>query len=66
MGFLHKLGLPRVNSLSLFLPLPPSPFQAEPLERRLSMSTYLSGLLRPMREGGGAPSAIQADTCGLT
>ena len=68
MGFLHKLGLPCVDSLSLFLSLPPSPFQADPLERRLSMSTYLPHLLRPTREGaqGRAPSAIQAGTCGLT
>ena len=70
MGFLHKLGLPHVDSFSLFLPLPPSPFQADPLERRgrLSVSTYLPRLLRPTREGaqGRAPSAIQEGTCGLT
>ena len=68
MGVLNKLGLPRVNSLSLFLPLPPSPFQADPLERRLSMSTYLPRLLRPTQEGaqGRAPSAVQAGICGLT
>ena len=35
---------------------------------RLAMSTYLSQLLRPMREGaqGGAPSTIQMGTSGLT
>ena len=66
MGFLHKLGLPRVDSLSPFLPIPPSPFQADPLQR-LIQSTYLPWLLRPMREGaqGGAPSAIQAGAGGL-
>ena len=35
---------------------------------RLAMSTYLSQLLRPMREGaqGGAPSDIQTGASGLT
>ena len=69
MGFLHKLGLPRVNSLSLFLPLPPSLFQAEFPSGvwRLTVSTYLPWLLRPTQEGaqGGAPSAIQAGAGGL-
>ena len=45
-------------------------FQAEfPSEvRRLTMSTYLSWLLRSMREGaqGGALSTIQTDAGGLT
>ena len=69
MRFLHKLGLPRVDSLSLFLPLPPSPFQADPLECRGSPSLLICpGLLRLSREGaqGGAPSAIQAGAGGLT
>ena len=37
------------------------------LEHRGSLCTYLPGLLRPTREGaqGGAPSTIQAGTCGL-
>ena len=56
-------------SLSLFLPLPPSPFQAEfPSGAwRLTKSTYLPWLLRPMREEaqGGAPSAIQVGAGGL-
>ena len=36
--------------------------------RRLAVSTYLPQLLRSMREGdqGGAPSAIQMGTSGLT
>ena len=53
-----------VSPVSLFLPLPPSPFQAEfpSGAQRLTKSTYLHWLLRPTREGaqGGAPSAIQA------
>ena len=56
-------------SLSLFLPLPPSPFQAEFPSGvwRLAMSTYLPWLLRPTREGaqGRAPSAIQVGAGGL-
>ena len=57
-------------SLSLFLPLPSSPFQAEfPSGAwRLTKSTYLPWLLRPMREGaqGRAPSTIQTGASGLT
>ena len=68
MGFLHKLGLPRVNSLSLFLPLPPSLFQAEFPSGvwKLTTSTYLPWLLRPTREGaqGRAPSPIQVGAGG--
>ena len=69
--FSWKSGFPGVDylSLSLFLPLPPSPFQAEfPFGAwRLTTSTYLPWLLRPRREGaqGVAPSAIQAGTGGL-
>ena len=55
--------------LSLFLPLPSSPFQAEVPSGawRLTKSTYLPWLLRPMREEaqGGAPSAIQMGASGL-
>ena len=51
------------------LSLPPSPFQAEfPSGAwRLAMSTYLSQLLRSMREGaqGRAPSTIQTGASGL-
>ena len=57
------------SSLSLFLPLPPSPFQAEfPSGAwRLAMSTYMLWLLRPMLEGAqGIPSAIQVGAGGLT
>ena len=65
-----KTGFPHVKSLSLFLPLPPSPFQAELPSGvwSLSESTYLPWLLRPTREGaqGGAPSAIQVGAGGLT
>ena len=57
-------------SLSLFLPLPSSPFQAEFPSGvgRLAMSTYLSRLLRSIRERaqGGALSNIQTDASGLT
>ena len=64
-----KTGFPHVNFLSLFLPLPPSPFQAEFPSGpwRLAMSTYLLWLLRPKWEGaqGGAPSTIQAGAYGL-
>ena len=51
-------------SFSLSLPLF---FRLIPWNRRLSVSTYLPGLLRPTREGaqGGEPSAIQAGACGL-
>ena len=68
-GFL-EIGLPPCRlSLSLFLPLPPSPFQAEfPSGAwRLSESTYLPWLLRLTREGaqGRAPSAIQVGAGGL-
>ena len=46
-GFL-EIWLPPVSNLSLSLPLPPSPFQAEFPSRawRLSESTYLPWLLR--------------------
>ena len=68
---LERLVSPMSNLfLSLFLPLPPSPFQPEfpSGAGRLTTSTYLSWLLRPTREGaqGGAPSAIQVGTGGLT
>ena len=57
-------------SLSLFLSLPPSSFQAEFPSGvwRLAMSTYLPWLLRPTLEGaqGEAPSAIQVGAGGLT
>ena len=69
-GFLEIWLPPCQLPLSLFLPLPPSPFQAEfPSGAwRLTTSTYVPWLLRPTREGaqGGAPSAIQADGGGLT
>ena len=56
-------------SLSLFLPLTPSHFQAEFASGvwRLTMYTYLPWLLRPTQEGarGGAPSVIQTGTGGL-
>ena len=55
--------------LSLFLPLPSSPFLAEFPSGvgRLAMSTYLPWLLRPVRDGaqGGALSTIQMDAGGL-
>ena len=64
---LERLVSPNVDFL--FLPLPPSPFQAEFPSGpwRLSESTYLPWLLRSMREGaqGGALSAIQMDAGGL-
>ena len=67
-GFL-EIWLPPVSNLSLSLPLPPSPFQAEFPSGvwRLSKSTYLPWLLRPTREGaqGGAPSTIQVGAGGL-
>ena len=66
-GFL-EIWLP--PCLSLFLPLPPSPFQAEFPSGvwRLTISTYLQCLLRPTREvaQGRAPSAIQVGARGLT
>ena len=67
---LERLVSPMSNLfLSLFLLLPPSPFQAEfpSGAQRLTKSTYLHWLLRPTREGaqGGAPSAIQAGAGGL-
>ena len=48
----HWTGFSLV-SLSLFLPLPPSPFQAEfpSGAGRLATSTYLPWLLRSVREG---------------
>ena len=65
---LERLVSPNVDFL--FLPLPPSPFQAEfPSGAwRLSESTYLPRLLRSTREEaqGGAPPAIQEDAGGLT
>ena len=71
-GFL-EIWLPLFQislSLSLFLPLPPSPFLAEFPSGvgRLAMSTNLPQLLSPMREGaqGGAPSTIQTSANGLT
>ena len=68
-GFLEIWLPPCQLSLSLFLCLPPSPFQAEfPSGAwRLSESTYLPWLLRLTREGaqGRAPSAIQVGTSGL-
>ena len=69
--FSWKSGFPGVDylSLSLFLPLPPSPFQAEfPFGAgRLAMSTYWPQLLRSTREGAQcrAPPAIQEDAGGL-
>ena len=67
--FLGNLA-PPVSNLSLFLPLPPSSFQAEFPSGvwRLAMSTYLPWLLRPTLEGaqGEAPSAIQVGAGGLT
>ena len=68
-GFL-EIWLPLCRlSLSLFLPLPPSPFQAEfPSGAwRLAMSIYLPWLLRPTQEGaqGGAPSTTHAGASGL-
>ena len=68
MGFLHKLGLSRVDSLFLS-PSPSLSFSGRSLgTRRLLVPTYLPGLLRPTRKGaqGGAPSAIQVGVCGLT
>ena len=67
-GSLVRLVSP-VSTLSLFLPLPPSPFQAE-FESgawRLTMYSYLSWILRPMQEGDQdrARSAIQAGAGGL-
>ena len=65
---LESLVSPELT-LSLFLPLPPSPFQAEFTSGawRLTVSTYLLWLLRPKWEGaqGGAPSTIQAGAGGL-
>ena len=59
-----------VSNLSLFFPLPPSPFQAEfpSGKRRLTKSIYLPWLLRSMREEtqGRAPFDIQMDASGLT
>ena len=55
--------------LSLFLPLPSSPFLAEfpSGAGRLATSTKLPRLLSPVREEaqGGAPSAIQVGASGL-
>ena len=66
-GFL-EIWLP--PCLSLFLPLPPSPFQAEFPSGvgRLATPTYLPRLLSPLREGaqGGAPFNIQVGAGGLT
>ena len=56
MGFLHKLGLPHVNSFSLS-PSPSLPFSGWSLgTQRLSVFNFLPGLLRPTQEGaqGGA------------
>ena len=70
--FSWKSGFPGVDylSLSLFLPLPPSPFQAEfPfVVWRLAGSTYLPWLLKHTQEGakGGTPFAIQTGDSGLT
>ena len=68
-SFLEIWFLPCL-SLSLFLPLPPSPSLAEfpSGAGRLATSTNLPRLLSPVREGaqGGAPSAIQASAGGLT
>ena len=68
------IWLPSCLSVSLFLPLPPSPlyskFQAEfpSGAGRLTMSTYLSCLLRPARKGaqGGTPFNIQEGAGGPT
>ena len=49
----------------LLLPLPPSPFQADPLE----CGGYLlarASETHPEGAQGGAPSAIQAGACGPT
>ena len=57
-----------MSIVSLFLLHPSSVFQADALEDiGSSVSTYLSGLLRPTREGaqGRSPSAIQAGAGGL-
>ena len=64
-GFLHKPGLPRVDSFSCSLSLPLL-FRPIPGTQSLIESTYLPGPLRPMGEGaqGGAPSAIQVGACG--
>ena len=68
--FIGNLTPPCRIPLSPFLPLPPSPFQAEfPSGAwKLSESTYLPWLLRPTWEGaqGRAPSAIQVGSSGLT
>ena len=66
--FLGNVASP-VSTLSLFLPLPPSLFQADPLEHRGSPCLLIClGFLRPTQEGaqGGTPSVIQAGACGLT
>ena len=65
-----EIWFPPSLSLSLFLPLLPSPFLAEfpSGAARLTTSTNLPQLLSPMREGaqGGAPSTIQTSANGLT
>ena len=64
-----EIWLPQCRfSLSLFLPLPPSPFQAEFPSGvwKLTTSTYLPWLLRPTGEEaqGGAPSDIHMGASG--
>ena len=65
-----EIWFPPSLSLSLFLPLLPSPFLAEfpSGARRLAKSTYLPQLLSFMRERaqGGALSNIQMGTGGPT
>ena len=65
-----KICLPLCRiSVSLFLPLHPSPFHAELSSgvRRLANSNYLPWILRGTRERaqGGATFAIQMDAGGL-
>ena len=69
-GFLEIWLSPCRLHLSLFLPLPPSPFQSEFPSGAgwLTMYTYLFWILRATQEGaqGWAASAIQVGAGGLT